>query len=155
MISKVNFASCLSGSIMNIKSRNSNSYPNFRGLLDNPQAQRVIDKNGNTYIVEPGGHIVIHESPSDKKAKTLGTAAATGVGTSIATDKISDMRRIKTGMDENNLEHDTYAHHASDVTSRSIDDDENDIENSACEDFSSAHDVDDIDDDDDDDDDLI
>ena len=149
MITRVNFSNYPFNSNLYKRNQIKNFNPNFRGILDNPQAKRVTDGNGNTYIVEPGGHIVIHGDTSNgSKAKTVGTAAATGAGTSIAADKISDMHHAKTDLEDSNSHHDI-----DEIIKNDIDDNSEDIDDTDDTDNIDITDSDDIDEDDDDDDD--
>lgn len=66
MINRISFASM--GYSQRYNGLNYNKQPksesakevSFRGILDEPGTQRITDANGNTYIIEPGGNIVIH-----------------------------------------------------------------------------------------------
>lgn len=74
MINRISFASM--GYAQRYNGLNYNKQPksesakevSFRGILDEPGTQRVTDANGNTYIIEPGGNIVVHNY-SDKDNK--------------------------------------------------------------------------------------
>ena len=104
MISKISFSNFLLNNKIYGKSQTKSYNPNFRGIMDNPQAQRITDGKGTTYIVEPGGHIVIHGDTSNGgKAKAVGAAAATGAGTSLAAGKISDMKSAKPDLNEDSV----------------------------------------------------
>ena len=111
MITKINFLRPTLNFSHFRKNKTKNFNPNFRGILDDPQAKRVTNGKGTTYIVEPGGHIVVHETPSSDKTKTLGAAAATGAGTSVAASKISDMRHSKEDLEETHANHDIEDSH--------------------------------------------
>ena len=52
----------------------------FSGIMDNPEAKRITDANGNTYIVETGGTIVIHNKDKENPKGVNETLTGVGVG---------------------------------------------------------------------------
>lgn len=90
MIEKVSFASVYSNSYRYQKccpkpqqsvQNQYQSNPSFRGILDNPEAKKVItDTNGNTYIIEQGAVLVQQPEQSGNKGGNAGTAVASGAG---------------------------------------------------------------------------
>lgn len=154
MITKVNFSNYTLNSNLFRRNQTKNSSPNFKGILDNPEARRVTNGKGVTYIVEPGGHIVVHGDTSNDKVKTLGTAAATGAGTSVAASKISGMRNDKAELEESHSNHGFEDSHHFNSTDTDIDtSDGDDVEFNEPDDVETIIDDDGDDDGDDDDDD--
>ena len=74
------------------KSNYQQSQISFSGIMDNPEAKRVTDANGNTYIIESGGTLVIHNSDKENKRGVQNTLTGAGVGaagTSVVNKKVN------------------------------------------------------------------
>lgn len=52
----------------------------FSGIMDNPEAKRITDANGNTYIIESGGTLVIHNGDKENKRGVKEALTGAGVG---------------------------------------------------------------------------
>lgn len=65
----------------------------FTGILNNPEAKKIKDVDGNTYIVEPNGTLIINKTSDDKnkQGNTAGTLA-TGAGAGFVGDKVSKLK---------------------------------------------------------------
>lgn len=77
----------------------------FSGILDNPQSQRITDANGNTYIIEPGGNIVVHNygNKDEKKNNGLGenvSNAVTGAGSGALAGNMAVKKSTNTNNDK-------------------------------------------------------
>lgn len=70
----------------------------FTGILNNPEAKKIKDVDGNTYIVEPNGTLIINKTSDDKNKNTAGTLA-TGAGAGFVGDKVS---KLKSKSEESN-----------------------------------------------------
>ena len=86
------------------ESNNKNSFSKsvlFKGILDNVNNQRVEGKDGHTYIVEPGGKLVVvnkKEQKDSKKGEVLagvGGAGVGGIGAKVAGDKEQHTEEVK------------------------------------------------------------
>jgi len=61
------------------KANQGHSQVAFSGIMDNPASKRVTDANGDTYIVEPGGQLVIKKETKENNA-TKGAIVGAGAG---------------------------------------------------------------------------
>ena len=99
------FTKTASKKVFQNKSNYQQSPISFSGIMDNPGARRIEDANGNTYIIETGGNLVIHNGDKENKkgVKEALTGAGVGAaGTSVAaknTNKGND-RTKTTDQDE-------------------------------------------------------
>lgn len=98
--------------------------PAFGGILNEPETQRFTDANGNTYIVEPGGNVVIHNYNEKKKigdnAATFATGAGSGALAGNAVTKGSKTQDKKE-TDEELQNHEVKNEDMSDFTDASYD----------------------------------
>ncbi len=66
-----------------------NQIASFKGILDNPESQRIKGKDGNTYIVEPGGRLVIVNKDKNKgSVRDTLTAGAGGTAAGVTGTKM-------------------------------------------------------------------
>ncbi len=74
------------------KSNYQQSPISFSGIMDNPGAKRVTDANGNTYIIESGGTLVIHNGDKENKRGVQDALTGAGIGaagTSVVNKKVN------------------------------------------------------------------
>lgn len=71
-----------------VKQPNEHSQISFSGIMDNPSSKRVTDANGNTYVVESGGQLIIKNETKEKDGmKSALTGAGMGGATGAAAAK--------------------------------------------------------------------
>ncbi len=132
------------------KSNYQQSPISFSGIMDNPEAKRVTDANGNTYIIESGGTLVIHNGDKENKRGVQDTLTGAGVGvagTSVVNKKVNQNNNQVQATDQDDKQPHEYTKNETD----NIEDTKNTDSSDDIKD-ESGYDLDtDYDDDDDDD----
>ena len=96
----------------------------FSGIMDNPGAKRVTDANGNTYIIESGGTLVIHNGDKENKRGVQDTLTGAGIGaagTSVVSGKVNQNNNHTQTTDQDDKQPHEYTKNETD----NIDDIEN------------------------------
>ncbi len=125
----------------------------FSGIMENLEAKRVTDANGNTYIIESGGTLVIHNGDKENKKGVQDALTGAGVGaagTSVVNRKANQNNNPTQTTDQDDKQPHEYTKNETDNT----DDIKNtsssdDITEESDYDYDTDYDTDDDDDDDD------
>ena len=131
------------------KSNYQQSPISFSGIMDNPGARRVTDANGNTYIIESGGTLVIHNDDKENKRGVQDTLTGAGVGvagTSVVKKKVNQNNNHTQATDQNDKQPHEYTKNETD----NIEDIKNTASSDDIKDESDYNHDTDYDDDDDD-----
>lgn len=91
----------------------------FSGIMDAPGAKRVTDANGNTYIIEAGGTLVIHNDDKENKRGVQDTLTGAGIGaagTSIVNGKVNRNNNHTQSTDQDDKQPHEYTKNETDDT---------------------------------------
>ena len=99
------------------KSNYQQSPISFSGIMDNPGAKRVTDANGNTYIIESGGTLVIHNGDKENKRGVQDALTGAGIGaagTSVVNKKVNQNNNHTQSTDQDDKQPHEYTKNETD-----------------------------------------